>query len=206
MYCPTKARHLLQCHKDQPMVAEAEKLPKNDPKRMEILSSIRKEATYKHNEDVLQSGNGVLIVERRSSQFTYTPGDYRPCPGCKGWYHKDSRWKHMDKCIGEGKYDRADSKFQYRALFAKDEILGPFQKVLSTMKEDDVCAIVKNDRIIQVYGQEIYERHRNTKEALASNSMRQLGRLLKQVHIDTKERLALQDLIRPERYVKLWPV
>jgi hypothetical protein len=154
---------------------------------------LRKDGYFKHNQKVIEGGEGGLIVERRSSSHSYQPENYRPCYGCRGWYHHNTLKKHADKCIGEGKFDKRSSDDMYHAVFARD--------IQDSFEPDKFTDNVKQDAIILQHGQEIYERHTYKKPHLASNPTRQLAKLLNQVRIDRNEtRTTMIELIRPENF------
>jgi hypothetical protein len=61
-----------------------------------------------HNQEVLRSGSGHLIVLRRPtieecSVRSTTAENYVPCPDCFGFLVKGDLWRHARKCraIGE---------------------------------------------------------------------------------------------------------
>lgn len=190
-------------HPNEPRVKEAAMFPKGNKQRDDVLEGLRKDGYFIHNQKVMETGEGVLIVERRSSIHNFEPKYYRPCYGCRGWYHKDTLRKHADKCIGEGKFDKIASSDMYNALFAK-EIQDTFQPVLQSMTKDEVTETVKQDTTILQHGQEIYERHNFKKPHLASTPMRRLAKLVNQIRIDTKKSsTTLVDLIQPENFDKI---
>jgi hypothetical protein len=73
------ARHLTVCHANKKAVAAILKEPKG--KRKEYFLLLRQKAIGKHNIDVIDKGEGEVIVGRRSSLRRSTK-DYLPCPAC----------------------------------------------------------------------------------------------------------------------------
>ena len=53
---------------------------------------------YRHNIHVQSSGEGELIVARRSGSQTMEPADYLPCVHCLACYKTDELWRHCKTC------------------------------------------------------------------------------------------------------------
>ena len=57
---------------------------------------IRNLGNHEHNNLVIRSGAGELVVVSRPTGDTdHQPQDYTPCPHCYGWYSCLDLWKHV---------------------------------------------------------------------------------------------------------------
>jgi hypothetical protein len=182
LYCncfETKlARHLERKHKAESAVSDYLKSTSPGTKeRKEAVAAIRKKAHFEHNKQVVAEGEGVFLVERRSSENRYSPKDYFPCPECLGFYHRKSLSMHMKTC-GSGCTSTKAVKVFYQMFASPSCSSDRFHSVLAVMIEDEISRVVKADALIMKFGRQLYESYECRKETHVSTKMREVGKVL----------------------------
>ena len=109
------SRHLLTVHKDNTRVRSISILPKRSKKRVIELERLANEGNFKHNAEVIKSGNVYIVVARRQGEG-HNPMDYVPCEWCRKFIFKGTLWIHHKNCTrklfqkqNEGAQDDSDS-------------------------------------------------------------------------------------------------
>lgn len=186
------ARHLEDCHSEEPRVARAIAYPKGSKERKEAWIILRNDGDYSHNFKVLKQKKGLVIPKYRASgHVSKTPrtvGDYVPCQYCKAMYVEAALREHERRCLQ--KPDSNVKKLGVRGqavrsgrllLPVPDDVTTSFYgEVLNHMSNDDVTQVVKNDSLILLFGQRKWDR-KDADEHTANTvscKMRELGRLL----------------------------
>ncbi|XP_073842168.1 uncharacterized protein [Musca autumnalis] len=114
LFCKTLqskiSRHLFSKHKEEKLVHQAMQLPKQNPKRLEIINDLRKQGDFLYNTSVEQN-TGQLILPRRSREnhADYKDNNYVCCTNCKGFYRKYTLRSHLSKC-GKNKSYSSENK------------------------------------------------------------------------------------------------
>ena len=217
------ARHLLNVHRDQAEVMKVLLLPKRSKERLNALSLLVNEGNFKHNSQVLKSGEGQIVVGCRNpigSQL-HNPSEYLPCEICKKFLLKSSLWIHTRKCTerlavcnqsdANGQdfsqpYGYAVSKGRSllnSALLNDDEII--MGELLQRMNDDKIKNVVIEDALIKRYSslrmeslgskddQKLNDVHR------VSQGARTLARLVLECR-NIKPVKVLNELIEPENF------
>lgn len=150
--------------------------------RKEAIARLRKRAHFEHNQDVLRSGQGTLLVERRDGPNVRhdgpctTANDYWACPECLGFFYYKGIRNHVLKC-NKSKAGIKTVKVFYQAML-KLAPMDKFDDVLSSMAADDIGQTVKSDGTILKFGRQLYEKYEHSKIRHVSSKMREVGRVL----------------------------
>lgn len=142
---------------------------------------------------------GDLIVQKRVK--SYDASEYRGCPKCLGFYHKDSLRKHISKEHDSSAVTIREIKRFNGALAIGDHMDEPMANVLSTMRADNIYPIVKNDRVILIYGKQLNDHYEHKKPSLVSVKMRELARLVQTVRNSPEHKeITMKELIQPGKF------
>ncbi|XP_033110147.1 uncharacterized protein LOC117111326 isoform X1 [Anneissia japonica] len=77
------SRHMLTKHKDTPDIVHALKLPEKE--KLKVLTKLRLQGIYKHNEHLIKSGKtSELMTQRKLNKET----PLVVCSCCKGYYSR----------------------------------------------------------------------------------------------------------------------
>ena len=194
------ARHLLTVHRSEARVMDIICLPKRSKERLKKLELLANEGNFKHNTQVLKSGNGFLVVARRNSDNEHNPGDFLPCEYCRKFVLRRGMWSHSKYCkvrysLSSDDADNDDAHaynnpvrrgmhLLHSALLENSEKLAG--QMLNRMQNDDIKAIILEDDLIKRYAalrveglgdadvQKINDIHR------VSQGARTLGRLVRE--------------------------
>ncbi|XP_052264132.1 uncharacterized protein LOC127867138 isoform X19 [Dreissena polymorpha] len=157
------SRHLLT-HKERQKVLQIRLLPKKSKQRENLFTELVNEGNFKHNIDVISTGEGVLITARRENidqEKHHSHQDYVPCVYCKGFYLKKLLWHHLLSCKmrpndtkGDNMTDtknavRKAKSLLYGCLHTENE--KAVAEMLRTMHDDDIKEVVKKDTIIKLF-------------------------------------------------------
>ena len=191
-------RHLQSRHKEEREVVEIAS-ETDVSARKKLLLYIRNIGNHRHNCQVLREGKGVLIIVYRPNHEA-SPHAYGPCIHCYGYYVRLDLWRHQCplKPALPAQTDGSSRRGRVRGRVAnKSDLLKPppagvsFQlnKVLSSMRRDNVGLIVKNDSLILEVAKREYLRlgHDVTQHGYIRNKLRELGRLVIQLRQNTHQ-------------------
>ena len=195
---------------------EIELMPKRSKKRMKALELLVNEGNFKHNVEVLKSGEGYLVVARRD-QNEHMYSEYTPCIHCKKFLLKISLWAHKTSCVNAPS-SQSDSKDNLlrnlvrqgksmlnSALFESNE--ASLGKLFGRMRQDEVTDVAMSDPLIRHYAslrmeslgenedQKINDVHR------VSQGTRTLARLVTEAKkLDEQQLINMNSLIKPENF------
>ena len=194
LYCEKRievkiGRHYLSCHADEPQVAQISVLPITSKERKAQLELLRHRGNFYHNERVISTGKGELIISRRpaKSDNTSEVDDFTPCPQCLGYVKKTNLWRHCTyRCIarksGGPVEGRGYLEIQSEMLQHPDSFHGASASlkkvVLPSMRNDDITQVCKGDPIILEHGNQWLKKLGATKKNLVSSKMRNGAALL----------------------------
>jgi len=170
-------------HKNELSVGQILSLPKGSNERRKAWVKIIKEGDYKHNFDVLEKGEGILIPKYRGKNIQVDA--LVPCPTCKGLYRKKKVAAHSLACCTR-KPGRAYREGSLMLPVPKNVSKSLWQNVLLKMKDDSISQKAKSDALIIAFGERTYHK-RDVEEHTASHisgRMRELARLV----IDLEDR------------------
>lgn len=163
---------------------------------------MRKKAHFDHNQNVLQTGQGTLLVEKgdrtdNQDNQSDTVVDYWGCPECLGFYHRKGIRAHVNKCNKSKSAMRTVKSF-YEAMLKTDPA-DKFSEVLTSMTDDEVGRAVKADATILKFGSELFEKYESNKVNHVSTKMREIGRVL----VELRQRLNQPSLLIREAILEL---
>jgi hypothetical protein len=152
---------------------------------------------------------GQLSVVRAAGN---AKAEYLPCVYCLGFFLKRELRRHVKRCnfrpsVDNGKLRDALNAGKCLLTTAKLSITysDGFKRLLAVMRDDNISAAVKTDKLIldfRHYWYEVYSAG-STNRQLVSTKMRELGRLL----IDMRERhdsdMQLADILTPQHFDEL---
>ena len=150
-------RHHCRNHHDQQLVKNMMELYEDDPKKNELMTTLRNMGNFKNNIRTLKAGKGMFVVCRETRG--HEANDYLPCPYCKSFILKKHLWKHCKRCICK---NASVDKFKVfvregRRLLqgatadasnSKNSVLDP---LWSSMHAGDIKVLIKNDEVISRY-------------------------------------------------------
>lgn len=100
-YCGKRStsirRHYFGPHKSEAEVKKILNIPENSKERKLELLKLSNAGDLKHNTDVLKKGEGVLVINKRSSRETLVD-DYVPCEICLGFFKRPGLSRHKTRC------------------------------------------------------------------------------------------------------------
>lgn len=176
------AKHMLGVHKKEPEVAEILSKQKRSKERFLLIEKQRNMGNYKHNCEVIKSQKGKIIPWRAPSEHV-SADSYGPCEFCLGFFLKKELWRHQNKC----KFKVTTSKG--RKVIARSNMLLPAQvecslglrdNIFGTMTGDDLPLVARNDELIVMYSEKLYEMHSHLKHRrnFIRQKIRRLARFL----------------------------
>ena len=152
------------------------------------MTRLRNLGNYQNNAKVLREKKGLLIVKYRPSTVNETD-EYLPCEYCYGYYKNVELWKHVRRCTlaptsNTQKSRRVLAKSRFLLPIAHESSAG-LKDLLATLNSDEVSRIIKSNALILKFGEKISKRHGHDREQYNTlrNSLRGLGRLLRQLRI-----------------------
>ena len=199
------AKHLESQHSEQPEIARALQLKKDEKagnERDVILEKVRKKGNFLHNRKVLQDGIGELHVEQRPTQETKF-SDFLPCKFCLAFYHNVDLTRHMKACKFSNEKCQQQGRVQGKASMLISSQVGAcdrLQEIFGKMKVDDISLCVKNDDLLVKYGNSLCKRHlRDNREQdnYISNKVREVARLLLEVRKYDDSVVHLRNMLQP---------
>ncbi|XP_071830278.1 uncharacterized protein [Apostichopus japonicus] len=203
-------RHYLSQHKDEVAVAQIMALPVGSRERKVKLDLLRNKGNFFHNEEVIQTQTGEIILMRRPSTGAYFDlDDYGPCPQCLGYVSKDDLWRHVRyRCIAKESESKGESKKRSRVRMESDILMKRYngasdklkRMVLSSMKRDELFDVLSNDILILEYGNQVL-RNQQTRKHIVSQKMRALASVLLELRkSDPNGGQNISDFIKPSKF------
>lgn len=185
-FCGKVVLHIkehLKTHKNAEEVKEIMAMDHPD------FTSLRKRGDDKHNRQVLEKGEGEIILARRpTTEFDIT--NFGPCPDCREWVLLKSIKYHFRECTKKLEMTRRKKK----DLVLQSQILAGhikgrqspqmMKEVFPIMSSDNVTTIAQNDRLILALGESWIKRNIGNVEKrkyYASSRMRLCARFLIQL-------------------------
>ena len=179
--------HLLRKHSKQETIETILKSIDKDFVN-DTYDKLRASGDDAHNCKVITNGAGELILSRRPVQ-TFQSQNYGPCPKCREWMMKNSIHRHQVKCKSPDQ-----TKVSKKNLLLQSNILsGRFKstaskllcdEVFSSMTNDDISEIAKNDLLIVMLGESWLRRNISNKlkrKHYTSGRMRLAAKLLQEL-------------------------
>jgi predicted transcriptional regulator len=219
-------RHLVTVHKTEPEVVHILKLPDLKQREIEFARLVNR-GNFLHNTEVLQNGTGSLIVGRRRNRHC-EPQEYLPCIHCQAMFLCHDLYRHVRSCkfgpivascpgsTEEHSEENAKKKvvlsearlFLHGAVQSDDSAIPKkFQReILTSLREDDLGKIVKNDYIILQFGISLHRRLGKNRANDICQKMRQLARLVQEVNSQLAQKknnaphLELFDCLKGEKF------
>ncbi|XP_052268545.1 uncharacterized protein LOC127869927 [Dreissena polymorpha] len=128
------APHYISIHSDEELVKKIILSSTESEQRKTLLLELENKGNFAHNAQVIERGEGELVVARRPNskqKEKYSSADYLPCEYCLGFYNKDTLWLHVNNCCLKPKNKQPSTKNFRRDAKA---MLFPFMKDID---EDD---------------------------------------------------------------------
>jgi hypothetical protein len=186
-------RHLEMVHAKEPEVEQVLLSSEEDCKLG--FARLTNRGNFNHNIRVLESGEGTLIVGRRSSR-PVSNSDYLPCVHCLVFFMSSDINRHSRACkFKPTEVESEGSKTEKRVSSLSRMLLeGAMKKkyvqasdkfkmeTLSNMRCDELTTLVKKDAVIIRFGCILHHRLGKQRCHDISQRMRQLGRLLQEVN------------------------
>ncbi|XP_073701194.1 uncharacterized protein [Garra rufa] len=192
-------------------VGYAFSFPLGSKERKVLLEQLRNKGDFRHNTDVLEKGSGQIVTWKQPSADASIK-DYLPCPFCFGMFRKKDLWRHQSSCKTKQSClkDQDDNQKNTRGrVQSRAASLLPIaassdgcQKIINTMRQDDVSFHIRNDSLICKYGESLYGKHGRvrSRHQYIAQRMRELGRfMLVAKEMDNTVR-GLEDLCAPARF------
>lgn len=199
-------RHLQGKHADEAQVADW--VNERDKSKKEAkLTLIRNMGNHKHNREVLTNGEGNLIVSYRPSRAVGAE-DYAPCSSCYAYIVRRDLWRHVCK-VKPPSSTGPHAKKARRAVSSKLLLPPPpgvsdsLNKVIVTMRPDDITRVVKYDSLILEYGQKLFNKHGHDPHQYnyIRCKLRELGRLVLELRVSSDNANSyLEDFIQPSKF------
>ena len=162
----------------------------------------------KHNFDVLESGEGELIVSRRTEEKRNAE-DFLPCPQCNAFMGQKMLWRHYGKCVKQSSKGNKTSTGKRHCAVKQAKLLldvgltsdmndnNFVVDVLSTLRDGTIASVIKKDNLILLFGRSLYRRLGKYRATEIAQRMRLLARL--QIAINScavyREKLTLMECI-----------
>ncbi|KAG9342390.1 hypothetical protein JZ751_016390 [Albula glossodonta] len=200
------ARHLERKHLHEPDVAHALSYPKGSKRRAVLLEKLRNKGDYYHNVEVLKNGGGELVTWRQPAAGA-DPNDYLPCQLCLGFFIKSELWKHEATC--RLKTESLKSKARKRVQAASSRLVPVpssatqgCQEIIHNLHQDEVAFHIKNDSLIQKFGDSLYAKHghKTSQHVHIGQKMRELGRFMLAVKLLDQSVHSLREVCVPYRF------
>ncbi|KYN04691.1 hypothetical protein ALC62_04433 [Cyphomyrmex costatus] len=198
------ARHLRTVHRNEPDVKKFTALPKTNPERKQIISSLRKNGNFKFNTNS-KLNNGQLIVSRRpNDKYNKLATDFTACSKCKGYFTKHSIRHHSRKCFKKNFKKNKCIMVMGRRITCRlhPKVNETVKKMIfPVMREDDVTRIIRYDEILITYANQMYEKYRSQHHHdMIRARLRLLGRFLLALKDINKNVENFDSIYRPKLY------
>lgn len=103
MYCNTMqsklVRHFENRHKNVDEVKRFADLPKNNPERLKIIDTLRKQCMFDFKTNNAVNDGELMVCRRPNEGGQKTAKDYKVCQNCKGFYTKTNIRHHAKVCF-----------------------------------------------------------------------------------------------------------
>ena len=195
--------HLERWHKNEPDVLKAVGLPKFSAERKGMWQKLMRKGNYWHNTEVLRTGKGVVIPQRRPSEAT-TADKFVPCLGCGAFMKKTAVAKHRQYCPAA----EAIPMTKGRGNIWKPQVHtcahlpisanagGAIKAVLDSMQSSELNMLIRTDDLIVRYGEEeLQSASASTHHSHIRSRLRLLGRFLLEARKQAQEIQTLTDCI-----------
>jgi hypothetical protein len=197
-------RHYLLLHKTEPEVKQILDQPLNSSERKLKLLKLRHAGNFKHNTEVLEKNEGLLVTSTKSSNAT-SPEDYLPCKSCLGFYYKANLWRHRKACPFAKdikKWSKVQAEAYLLLPFPVQVSKGLKENIFGKMVVDEVTVAARQDRLIVRLGENLYQKYRNYPHLyqLVSQKMRELARLLIRARKHDSDISSFYDLINTDKF------
>ena len=193
-------RHIILKHNEEERVKGILKKEKEGiisrEERIEEFRRMRKEGIYKKNIAAAEFNSESLIPMKKSA------GEKVICVLCKGVYNKKYIHQHKKQCDSDIQASSTSASHPMTPLIPEQENT-EFQKILLTMKRDDVFDIIERESLIRKIGEHCFLSKKSSKrkeaKIKARNAMRRLSKLL--LHCSDAEKLT--DLFQVRNFYNL---
>ncbi|KAI5610799.1 zinc finger MYM-type protein 4-like isoform X3 [Silurus asotus] len=185
VYCKNSfvkiSRHLSLKHAKETDVAHALSFRKGSEMRQLLFEKLRKKGNYQHNVEVLKSGCGELIPDRRGNKDS-SGGVYLPCQYCLAFYVRHELWRHEKRCKMRTNLNPVCLKRTAcsKSIPYQGSISGDLEEAIRSMKQDNLLRHIINDALICKYGARLIEKlgHGKKHKVYAGQRMRALARFM----------------------------
>nr|XP_018897196.1 PREDICTED: uncharacterized protein LOC109030598 [Bemisia tabaci] len=194
------SRHFDTFHKNESLVLQASIHPAKSPERRKQLTYLTRLGDFHHNMEVLQKGEGELVVLKRTSEeeknLSYS--DYGPCPECHGFAVLSRLFDHVKVCplakssSKRNFTDEEEAGERRQVLKESRSILIGYsgtsdtnfnEKVLNNLLSDELGSLIREDELIKQFGLYKYRKANDmAKYEYIRQDMRQLARLLRSIN------------------------
>ena len=160
----------------------------------------------RHQLHQLQVGGELVAWRRPSKHDVVDPASYRPCPHCLGFVTKTEMWQYVKHCeFKDPNQKNHDCSMQSDLIFFTNKVSSGASKelkalVLSSMQNDDITDIVREDELITTLGSALIKSQGLRKGNLISQKMRLLGRLLQELRVNEEDSLDLMSFLSPKYF------
>ena len=170
-------RHLKAHHRDEPDVVKY-MTAKTQEEETYHLTMIRNKGNHRHNYDVMEKGQGQLVVVYRP-RFNADPKDYHPCRYCFGWFARSEAGKH--RCVAKREKEEGETRKGSIGpllvpLLSSTDRKNLLQKIVDKLKEREIKECVKNDSLILEFARLGCKENRGI--VACRNRIRELARLV----------------------------
>ena len=165
IYCKQKKsliwRHLKTLHRDEKEVNDILECDDEDQSKLKTGIMINK-GNFEYNKFVLKSGQGEMILGRKSDQVSAS--DYMPCPYCYLFVIKTNMKQHLkNSCLARNAEECQDMPTVMAAsrtllTDGQEENTGYHRDILARMHDDEVTKTLRNDELIYKFGANLYEK------------------------------------------------
>ena len=216
------SQHLIGVHREEPRVIDIALQPKGSAKRRLLLGQLANEGNFRHNANVLGTGNGQIVIARRKRKNSGHVMQYLPCEYCKKFFCKDSLWRHYRRCserpeskrvtvtsdTSDKPAPRHNGIVRGRLLLSSaivEEGQQNLADLLSHMRDDSLKQVVVQDSLIRRFvelrmdslgrkvDQKVCDVHR------VSQAARTLARLVKEAQ-QKQPQVSLSELLTPAMF------
>jgi len=216
------SQHLIGVHREEPRVIDIALQPKGSAKRRLLLGQLANEGNFRHNANVLGTGNGQIVIARRKRKNSGHVMQYLPCEYCKKFFCKDSLWRHYRRCserpeskrvtvtsdTSDKPAPRHNGIVRGRLLLSSavvEEGQQNLTDLLSHMRDDSLKQVVVQDSLIRRFvelrmdslgrkvDQKVCDVHR------VSQAARTLARLVKEAQ-QKQPQVSLSELLTPAMF------
>ncbi|XP_033759896.1 uncharacterized protein LOC117342041 isoform X2 [Pecten maximus] len=211
MYCGKGSTNIRKHYFSKKHISESQvqrvmSFPLHSKERTLALEELRNAGDYKHNYEVIKSGEGVLVPWRNVTEET-AASEMLPCEYCLAFFMKTELWRHHAVC----KFRKTSDRKKYRKVSGKATHLLPCEievsegfktTILAKMSGDQVSLVSRNDGIITKLGEKLFNKHGHLEHMhnYIGQKMREMARLLICIREEDSEITTIEDLIDPKHF------